>query len=117
MGVRFDEIVIDCADPESLAAFWSAVTGYELQASSDRWAAIVGEGTRDICIAFQRVPEGKVTKNRVHIDLSATDETQEAARIEALGATRLWVSEKPDDAFVVLADPEGNEFCVVRQSD
>jgi predicted enzyme related to lactoylglutathione lyase len=117
MGVRFDEIVIDCADPESLASFWSAVTGYELQSASDQWAAIVGEGMRDICIAFQRVPEDKVTKNRVHIDLSATDENEEAVRIEGLGATRLWVSDKADDPFVVLADPEGNEFCVVRQSD
>lgn len=55
MGVRFDEIVIDCAGPQSLAAFWSSVTGYELQSASERWAAMVGEGTRDICIAFQRV--------------------------------------------------------------
>jgi hypothetical protein len=61
--------------------------------------------------------EGKVTKNRVHIDLSAADENEEAARIEGLGATRLWVSDKPDDPFIVLADPEGNEFCVVRQGD
>ena len=76
----------------------------------------MGEGDRDICIAFQRVPEDKVTKNRVHIDVSATDENEEATRIEGLGATRLWVSDKPDDPFVVLADPEGNEFCVVRRS-
>jgi len=117
VGVRFDEVVIDCADPESLARFWAAVAGYEPEPASDHWAAIVGEGDRDICIAFQRVPEGKMTKNRVHIDLSASDEIEEAARIEQLGATRLWSSNKPDDPFIVLADPEGNEFCVVRQRD
>ena len=53
-------------------------------------------------------------KNRVHLDLSSTDEESEASRLAALGATRLRRSEDPDDVFVVLADPEGNEFCVVR---
>jgi len=55
-------------------------------------------------------------KNRVHIDLYTADEKAAAARIEALGATRLYVSNDPDDIFVTLADPEGNEFCVCRQS-
>jgi hypothetical protein len=53
-------------------------------------------------------------KNRVHVDLGAPDIEPEAKRIEALGATRLWISEDPEDPFIVLADPEGNEFCVVR---
>jgi hypothetical protein len=53
-------------------------------------------------------------KNRVHLDLRSTDEESEASRLEALGANRLRRSEDPDDVFVVLADPEGNEFCVVR---
>jgi glyoxalase superfamily protein len=53
-------------------------------------------------------------KNRVHVDLYALDEEVEADRIAALGARRLWRSTDPDDPFVVLADPEGNEFCVVR---
>jgi hypothetical protein len=53
-------------------------------------------------------------KNRVHIDFVAKDEEATAKEIEALGATRRWVSDDPEDPFVVLADPEGNEFCVVR---
>ena len=64
-----------------------------------------------------RVPTGaraKTVKNRVHLDLSSADEEAAATALEAVGATRLWVSEDPDDPFVVLADPEGNEFCVVR---
>jgi hypothetical protein len=64
---------------------------------------------------FQRVPEGKVVKNRVHIDLYTPDH-QAAARIEGLGARRLWVSENPEDPFIVLADREGNEFCVVHEA-
>jgi predicted enzyme related to lactoylglutathione lyase len=117
VNVRFREVVIDCVDPPSLARFWAAATGYEIDNESEGWAAIVGEGDRDIRVGFQRVPEDKVVKNRVHVDLSAPDEEAEARRIEALGATRLWVSEDPDDPFVVLADPEGNEFCVVRNPE
>jgi predicted enzyme related to lactoylglutathione lyase len=112
--VRFHEVVIDCADPRSLARFWAGATGYELQSDRDDWASVLGEGERGIRIGFQRVPEGKVVKNRVHVDLGSPDEETEASRIEALGATRLWVSDDPEDPFVVLADPEGNEFCVVR---
>jgi predicted enzyme related to lactoylglutathione lyase len=91
------------------------VTGYEVAHVSETWASIVGEGDRDICIAFQRVPEAKLSKNRVHVDLAALDEEAEAQRIEGLGAVRRWTSDKPDDPFVVFADPEGNEFCIVRQ--
>ncbi|MGH2590804.1 MAG: VOC family protein [Actinomycetota bacterium] len=116
MTVRFREVVIDCADPPSLARFWAAVTGYDVGPGDEEWASIEGEGDREIVIGFQKVPEGKVVKNRVHVDLAAPDEEAEARRIEALGATRLWVSEDPEDPFVVLADPEGNEFCVVRVS-
>src|SRR5690349_14335053 len=115
--IRFDEVVIDCADPRALAVFWALATGYEIAAASETWASIVGEGERDICIAFQRVPEPKTSKNRVHVDLAAADEESEARRMEGLGAVRRWTSDKPDDPFVVLADPEGNEFCVVRKRD
>jgi len=111
--------------PEELVQAGGAdisVLGYSVPSLAD-WDndglndLIVGEGDRDIRIGFQNVPEDKVLKNRVHVDLSAPDEEAEARRIEALGATRLWVSEDPDDPFVVLADPEGNEFCVVRRPE
>ncbi len=65
-------------------------------------------------IGFQQVPEGKVVKNRVHLDFSAADEEATAGEIEAMGATRRWVGDDPEDPFVALADPEGNEFCIVR---
>ena len=114
MSVHFHGVVIDCADPQGLARFWAAATGYALHSDLDDWASVLGEGERAIRIGFQKVPEGKVVKNRVHVDLGAADEEAEARRIEALGATRLWVSDDAEDPFVVLADPEGNEFCVVR---
>jgi predicted enzyme related to lactoylglutathione lyase len=112
--LRFYEVVIDCADPQALARFWAEATGYALERDFEDWASVVGEGDRQIRIGFQRVPEGKVVKNRVHVDLEAPDEEAEARRIEALGATRRYTSEDPEDPFVVLADPEGNEFCIVR---
>jgi predicted enzyme related to lactoylglutathione lyase len=114
VSVHFHEVVIDCADPRSLARWWASATGYDLHSDEVDWASIHGEGDRKIIVGFQKVPEGRVVKNRVHVDLGAQDEEAEAKRIEALGATRLWVSEDPNDPFVVLADPEGNEFCVVR---
>jgi predicted enzyme related to lactoylglutathione lyase len=114
LSVHFHEVVIDCAEPGALARFWADVTGYRIRPGDEDWASIEGEGDRNIVIGFQKVPEGKVVKNRVHVDLGARDEEAEARRIEALGATRLWVSDDPEDPFVVLADPEGNEFCVVR---
>jgi predicted enzyme related to lactoylglutathione lyase len=111
--VRFYQVVIDCADPRSLAAFWRSFTGYEVSRDFDDWSSIKApDGSARI--GFQKVPEGKVVKNRVHVDFVAKDEEATAKEIEALGATRRWVSDDPEDPFVVLADPEGNEFCVVR---
>jgi hypothetical protein len=110
--VRFYQVVIDCWDPPALAEFWSGFTGYEVKSAHDDWATITaGDGTARI--GFQKVPEGKVVKNRVHIDFVTKDEEATAREIEDLGATRRWVSEDPEDPFVVLADPEGNE-CIVR---
>ena len=62
------------------------------------------------------MPEAKVVKNRVHVDFWANDEEATALETEELGARRRWVSEDPEDPFVVLADPEDNEFCIIRRS-
>jgi predicted enzyme related to lactoylglutathione lyase len=113
MKIRLLEVVIDCADPRSLARFWMAFTGYVVRNGDEDWVSI-GAKDGSVIIGFQRVPEAKTAKNRVHLDFATADEEIAAREIEALGATRLWVSEDPDDAFVVLADPEGNEFCIVR---
>ena len=113
VDVKLFSVVIDCADPPSLSEFWKAFTGYRLDHGDDEWVSLLAaDGSARI--GFQKVPEGKVVKNRVHMDFAASDEEATAKEIEALGATRLWVSEDPGDPFVVLADPEGNEFCIVR---
>jgi predicted enzyme related to lactoylglutathione lyase len=116
VDVRIRTIVIDCADPPTLAPFWSAVTGYREEYGDDEWVSLADPAGEGVRIGLQRVPEPKSVKNRVHIDLWAADEEASAARIQALGATRLWVSKDPQDVFIVLADPEGNEFCVVRDA-
>ena len=114
--VRYYQVVIDCADPRSLAAFWMRFTGYEVSHAGDDWFSIQALGGMPR-IGFQKVPEPKAGKNRLHIDFVAADEEAAAREIEGLGATRRWVSEDPEDPFVVLADPEGNEFCIVRDMD
>ncbi len=111
--LRLRSVVFDCADPRSLAAFWRRITGYEEGTVDDDWCSLHSADGGDR-IGFQKVPEVKTLKNRVHLDLSSLDEEAAAAALEAAGATRLWASQDPDDPFVVLADPEGNEFCVVR---
>jgi predicted enzyme related to lactoylglutathione lyase len=122
--VHMANVVIDCADVAKLASFWSAVTGFKPREGEPPWddpewkdadwVALRDPAGRAPKIGFQRVPEGKVVKNRVHLDFGAEDEEATAAQIQALGATFLWRSTNPEDPFVTLADPEGNEFCVVR---
>jgi catechol 2,3-dioxygenase-like lactoylglutathione lyase family enzyme len=118
--------VFDCADPKGLARFWRDVTGFRVRhkpgepedpeqwTDDPDWVAVSDPAGRSPGLGFQRVPEGKVVKNRVHIDLYAPDEEDEVVRLKGLGARELWRSRDPDDPFIVLADPEGNEFCVVR---
>ena len=113
VDVRIYQTVIDCTDPPALAVWWREMLGWEEGSTHDDWASIRSPDGMPR-IGFQRVPEAKTVKNRVHLDLAAADEEATAREIEAMGATRRWVSEDPDDHFVVLADPEGNEFCIVR---
>ncbi|GEM32822.1 lactoylglutathione lyase [Nocardia neocaledoniensis NBRC 108232] len=125
MTSKFTELAIDCADPTGLARFWCAVLGYEVQdVEGDEYVAIgsplVPEGKKrpgpvPPTLSFIRVPEGKTVKNRLHIDVNPTDVDQDAEveRLLALGARRADVGQG-EQTWVVLADPEGNEFCVLR---
>ena len=138
------QIVLDCADPSELAAFWADALGYivqpppgeheswesflaELGVPEDEWnsaSAVIdpdGTGPR---LFFQRVPEPKVTKNRVHMDLNVGGGpsvpmdvrrerlTGEAERLRSLGAVRVRDVEERDEYWIVMQDPEGNEFCI-----
>ncbi len=112
MRARIDEIVFDCHDPARLVRFWAALLGGEPVDRSAEWSYIDPPGSARI--AFQRVPEGKVAKNRIHLDLDAGDVDGAAERAVALGAVRLGPLTTDDHGrFQVLTDPEGNEFCFV----
>lgn len=134
------QIAFDCADPHPLADFWAATLGYEVERDDELIRGLLEAGriteddvleldgrlvwrTASACkdpggvgprLIFQQVPEGKVAKNRVHLDVRPEADDREAAvsRLEALGATRLWDGAQGPYVWVTMADPEGNEFCV-----
>ncbi|MDI2036232.1 VOC family protein [Paenarthrobacter nitroguajacolicus] len=110
---RIDEVVVDCRNPAALAQFWSLVLGGTPEHRSEDWSYIDPPGwTR---LAFQRVPEVKQVKNRLHIDVLVKDVPQAADTAVALGAVRVGSMHRDSPgSFQVLLDPEGNEWCVVR---
>jgi len=110
---KLSEVVIDCRDCDLLARFWAAVLGRTPVRESAEWVSLTASDGATT-VSFQRVPEAKVGKNRVHLDVLVDDLETAAVRCVELGATR--ISERRVDAlgdFIVLCDPEGNEFCVV----
>jgi len=110
---RIDELVVDCAEPTALAGFWAAVLGGEARTRDAAWCYVDPPGwTR---LAFQKVPEGKSTKNRLHLDVEVDDLTSATAAAVALGAVPVGSQHHGTaGSFQVLLDPEGNEWCVVR---
>jgi hypothetical protein len=138
------QIVIDCADPDRLAHFWATALGYQLQdppegyqswqewladqgIPEDDWnsaSAVVDPDGKGFRIYFQSVPESKVVKNRVHLDLNVSsgrnapldqrrkEVDAEVERLIAAGATKLRGDVERGEYWVVMQDPEGNEFCV-----
>jgi Glyoxalase-like domain len=124
MASKFTELAIDCADPIALARFWCAVLDYKVQDEDDGIVIIgspaVPEGKNRFgpvppTLTFARVPDGKTGKNRLHLDVNPTDREQdeEVRRLLSLGARPADVGQGEDASWVVLADPEGNEFCVL----
>ena len=115
MASKFTELTIDCSDPHRLAAFWSEVLGYRVTDEEDELVAIGDPEGVSVALVFAKVPEPKTVKNRVHIDLNPRDrdQSEEVERILSLGATHADVGQGKQ-RWVVLADPEGNEFCVLR---
>jgi len=116
MGAVLREIIIDCNDPAGVAAFWSKVLDWKVQEAEGGyfWMSESGEPFPDVLLVFVPVPEKKSVKNRVHLDVSpiGCDRDEEVDRIIGLGATRVDVGQG-EQPWVVLADPEGNEFCVL----
>jgi predicted enzyme related to lactoylglutathione lyase len=119
MSSRIAEIVIDCSDANRVAGFWSAVLGWAVQGDEEEglWMSETGiDDDGSLALIFQVVPEPKLNKNRLHMDLSpqGCDQSEELERLLGLGATRADVGQTGDESWVVLADPDGNEFCLLR---
>jgi predicted enzyme related to lactoylglutathione lyase len=114
VGAALTEIVIDAADPGRLAAFWEQVLGWERTDEDDAVVEISPPGDGTPTLVFVPVPEAKAGKNRVHLDVNPTgcDQDEELARLHALGATDINIGQG-EQTWHVLADPEGNEFCVL----
>ena len=114
MSSRFTELVVDCRDPRSLAEFWCAVLDWRVTEEVEGLVEIAGDEPGPTLL-FIPVPEPKTVKNRLHIDVNPRDREQEeeVERVLALGARRVDVGQGDVD-WVVLADPEGNEFCILR---
>ena len=117
MRPRIQEIVIDCTAPADLARFWGAILESRWTARDEDWANV---GADPLLLAFQRVPESKSSpKNRLHLDIAVPDAPEAIARAVALGARELGQRhlDEAGDGYVVMADPEDNEFCFVVDND
>ncbi|MEJ7725047.1 MAG: VOC family protein [Ilumatobacteraceae bacterium] len=118
-------VAIDARDPGRVAEFWAAALGWEAWPDPDGGGVTLAppgstdqSGAAGPSIDVVPVPEGKSVKNRLHFDLRAhgTTQAEEVERLLTLGATRVDIGQKADVSWVVLADPEGNEFCVLQRS-
>jgi predicted enzyme related to lactoylglutathione lyase len=119
MAIRWQSLCIDSPDPDRIATFWAAALGWRrTHGEPDEVVLEPPAGSPEDGVSpdllFLRVPEAKTVKNRLHIDLRPDDRDAEVARLEALGATRASVGQGDEVTWVVLADPDGNEFCVLR---
>lgn len=102
-------ITFDCADPLALAGFWAVVLDRQAPTEPGDFAQLAGSPS----LSFMRVPEGKAAKNRVHLDIDVSDRAATTARLIGLGASRLADHDEHGFTWTTMADPEGNEFCVV----
>ena len=120
MACRITELVLDCLDPSRLAAFWCEVLGYvelDREAGSVEIGPRPGAGGPQPTLVFSPTAEPKREKLRLHLDVNATDRDQDAEleRLLSLGATPADVGQTGEESWHVLADPEGNEFCLLRR--
>ena len=117
MPSRFYTVVVDARDPAALARFWKDVLDWKTVYESPDEVVIAKDDEQHPGLVFVPVPEDKQIKDRLHIDLAPDDRDAEVERIVALGATRADVGQGDDVTWVVLADPEGNEFCVLSSRE
>jgi hypothetical protein len=123
MTAYISHVAVDCRNAYELSGWWKPVLGYidvdgDPNQPGDRECVIVDPDDRRASLIFIEVPEGKTVKNRLHLDLrpgAGTTRDEEVARVLALGATVYDDQRRPDGSgWLVLTDPEGNEFCILR---
>jgi predicted enzyme related to lactoylglutathione lyase len=119
MPVRLHHIVIDAHDLPAQARFWTQALGWKILSEREREIVIGTDENAPVGICFMPVTDLKTVKNRVHLDLttSAGDRLQEIDRLLGLGARRVDIGQTGAESWTVLADPEGNEFCVIRPKE
>jgi hypothetical protein len=115
VGATLTEVVVDAADPGRLADFWAEVLGWRRTGTYEGAVEIAGPDGRPPTLVFVPIADPKTTKNRVHLDVNPTgcDQEEELARLRSLGAVEVDVGQG-EQTWVVLSDPEGNEFCLLR---
>jgi hypothetical protein len=115
---RISCVVLDAVDPFALAEFWKAALGWVVVDQDETGVSLAAPGTTIPTLDILGVPETKMVKNRMHLDLRAdgSSTAAELDRLLSLGATRVDVGQQPDATWVVLADPEGNEFCLLQRT-
>ncbi len=118
MPVRISCVCIDAVDPRAVADFWAAVLGWDVVEDGDDGISLGAPDRGLPTVDILPVPEAKRVKNRLHLDLRADNSSFDAeiVRLEAVGARRVDIGQGPDVSWVVFADPEGNEFCLLRHT-
>jgi hypothetical protein len=116
MGLRFDEICIDAHDANTLGVWWSEVLGWRHHVDKDGDVVLEAPPGAGPNWLFISVPDDKVVKNRIHLDFRPDDQQAEVDRVIALGARHVDIGQG-EQTWVVLADPEGNEFCILAAND
>jgi predicted enzyme related to lactoylglutathione lyase len=116
MPLGLHHIVIDTHDLPALAGFWAKVLGWQVLSAREREVVVGPAVDAPVGLCFMPTDDQRSTKNRLHLDLTTTQEDREAEieRILALGARRVDIGQTGEESWDVLADPEGNEFCVIR---
>ena len=117
-AVRISHVMLDAADPEALAPFWCGLLGTEIAArfDGDRFVFLRPAGEAEPALGIQKVPEPKTIKNRMHVDLEVDDLEASTRWVRRHGGSRIADRETAGVHWRVMADPEGNEFCLVPRS-
>ncbi len=117
MSLRLWTIVIDAHDPHTLAHWWADILHWKIFSETETEVVVTTPDERFPGLVFVPVPERKTMKNRLHLDFAPDDRDAEVERLIRLGAKHVDVGQSSNESWVVLADPEGNEFCVLSARD